>query len=290
MDSFSSTAVINDRSVIRIMNKERVTNLAAKAKELRRLMITMCHHGDAGHVGGSLSSAEIMAVLFWDEMRLDPARPGWEERDRFVLSKGHCTPALYSTLASRGYFPLEWLDRFGLAGSPLQKHPDMHKVPGVEISSGSLGQGFSAGVGMALGAKKRAWPGRVYVLLGDGEIQEGQVWEAAMFAAHYGLDNLVAIVDRNMLQVDGRTDEISAVEPLFAKWEAFGWYTQAVEGNDVASLLAAFAKARETTGRPNAIIARTIKGKGCTLTEDRVDSHHRAFDDREYEQAMRELA
>jgi transketolase len=271
------------------MNDTKESNLVITARELRRLMANMIYKGDAGHIGGSLSATEIMTVLYFEEMRIDLQNPQWAQRDRFVLSKGHCSPVIYATLALKGYFPIQWLDEFSMNGSPLQKHPDMKKVPGIDISSGSLAQGLSVASGMAWAVKKKGWDSRVYALLGDGELQEGQIWEAAMFAAHQKLDNLVAIVDRNLLQIDGTTEEICSLEPLSKKWEAFGWFTQTIDGHDISAILAAFAKAKTIKGSPSVIISKTIKGKGFSLTENRLDSHHRAFNKEEYEKAISEL-
>lgn len=269
---------------------ERVSKLIEKAKEQRKLVLEQVYKGGSGHVGGSLSSVEIMTVLYFDILKVDPNNPNWEKRDRFVLSKGHCTPIYYSSLALRGYFPISLLDRFAADGSPLQKHPDMHKVPGVDISTGSLGQGLSIGAGMAWAIRKKGWESRVYVLLGDGEIQEGQIWEAAMFAASKKLGNLIAIVDRNMLQIDGSTEEVCpSLEPLEDNWKAFGWNTQRINGHNVLELLKAFERISQVVYQPNVIIAQTIKGKGISITENRVDSHHRGFSYEEYKKALSEL-
>ncbi|WP_334111009.1 transketolase [Thermodesulfitimonas autotrophica] len=262
--------------------------LERKACAIRQDVIRMLATAGSGHPGGSLSAVEILTALYFQVLRVDPRQPDDPERDRFILSKGHACPALYATLAERGFFPLSWLEDLRRLGSPLQGHPDMRKVPGVEMSTGSLGQGLSVGVGMALAGRLRESGYRVYVLLGDGECQEGQVWEAAMAAAHYRLRNLVAIVDRNGLQIDGPTEEVLALEPLADKWKAFGWSVITVNGHDFGELFSAF----ESVGyarRPTAIIARTVKGKGVSFMESQVDWHGKAPNREQGEQALREL-
>lgn len=275
-------------SAVRFPAPGKYRELERKACAIRQDVIRMLATAGSGHPGGSLSAVEILTALYFQVLRVDPRRPDDPERDRFILSKGHACPALYATLAERGFFPLSWLEDLRRLGSPLQGHPDMRKVPGVEMSTGSLGQGLSVGVGMALAGRLRESGYRVYVLLGDGECQEGQVWEAAMAAAHYRLRNLVAIVDRNGLQIDGPTEEVLALEPLADKWKAFGWSVITVNGHDFGELLSAF----ESVGyarRPTAIIARTVKGKGVSFMENQVDWHGKAPNREQGEQALKEL-
>ena len=263
--------------------------LQQKALDIRRGIVTAVHSAKSGHPGGSLSAADIMACLFFKEMNINPSNPDDPDRDRFVLSKGHVAPALYSTLANRGYFPVDDLTTLRHTGSYLQGHPDMKHIPGVDMSSGSLGQGLSAAVGMALAAKLDNKDFRVYSLLGDGESEEGQIWEAAMFAGFRKLDNLVVIVDNNNLQIDGRLDEVCSPNPLDKKFEAFNFHVISIDGNNIEEILAAFKEARETKGMPTAIIAHTVKGKGVSFMENNVGWHGKAPNDEEYEQAMAEL-
>lgn len=265
--------------------------LAKIANEVRRGIVTGVHAAKSGHPGGSLGAADIMTYLYFGEMDVDPANPSRAERDRFVLSKGHCAPALYAVLAERGFFPKEELETLRHIGSRLQGHPNMNDTPGVDMSTGSLGQGISAAVGMALAAKHWGDSYRVYTLLGDGECEEGQVWEAAMFAGNHDLDNLVAIVDHNGLQIDGSIDEVNSAMPLADKFRAFKWHViELADGNDMAQIEAAFAEAREVTGAPVAIIAETVKGKGVSFMENQVGWHGKAPNDEQFEQAMAELA
>ena len=264
--------------------------LAVMANQIRKGIITAVHGAKAGHPGGSLSAADIFTYLYFEEMNIDPKDPKKEDRDRFVLSKGHTAPGLYSTLANRGYFPVEDLPTLRHLGSYLQGHPCLQHVPGVDMSSGSLGQGISAAVGMALGAKVRNKDFRVYTLLGDGEIEEGQVWEAAMFAGHRKLDNLVVIVDNNGLQIDGPVSEVCSPYPIDKKFEAFNFHVINLEdGNDMEQIRAAFTEARNMTGKPTAIIAHTLKGKGVSFMEGSVDWHGKAPNDAEFEIAMKDL-
>ena len=245
----------------------------------------------SGHPGGSLGAADIMTYLYFEEMNIDPADPHKADRDRFVLSKGHAAPGLYSVLANRGYFPVEELETLRHIGSRLQGHPNMNDTPGIDMSTGSLGQGISAAVGMALAAKHWGDGYRVYTLLGDGECEEGQVWEAAMFAGNHALDNLVAVVDHNGLQIDGTIDEVNSAMPLADKFRAFKWHViELADGNDMAQIEAAFAEAREVTGAPVAIIAETVKGKGVSFMENQVGWHGKAPNDEQFEQAMAGLA
>jgi transketolase len=250
------------------MSTEKVAFLTTTAARLRKNIIRMILNAGSGHPGGSLSAIDIITYLYFHHMRIDPANPAWPDRDRFVLSKGHCAPALYAALAARGYFPEEELWTLRDIGSMLQGHPDMRKTPGVDITTGSLGQGFACAAGMALGAKVLRKDFRVFVMVGDGELQEGVIWEAAMAGAHYRLGNLVAVVDNNRLQTDGRTSEIMAVEPIGQKWTAFGWDVQQINGHDFLEIDDAFQQARSRRGRPQLIIANTVKGKGIPAIED----------------------
>lgn len=260
------------------------------ANEIRKGIITGVHSAKAGHPGGSLSAADIFTYLYFEEMNIDPENPKKADRDRFVLSKGHTAPGLYSTLAHRGFFPVEDLTTLRKVGSYLQGHPDMKHIPGVDMSSGSLGQGISAAVGMALSAKISNESYRVYTLLGDGEIQEGQVWEASMFAGAHHLDNLVVIVDNNGLQIDGSVEEVCSPYPIDKKFEAFNFHTICLkDGNDFDQIKAAFDEARTVKEKPVAIIAKTTKGKGVSFMENQVSWHGKAPNDAEYETAMVEL-
>lgn len=269
------------------MNK---TKLQITANEVRKGIITGVHAAKAGHPGGSLSAADIFTYLYFEEMNIDPKDPKKADRDRFVLSKGHTAPGLYSTLAQRGYFPVEDLKTLRHLGSYLQGHPDMKHILGVDMSSGSLGQGISAAVGMALSAKLSNDSYRVYTLLGDGEIQEGQVWEAAMFAGFRKLDNLVVIVDNNGLQIDGPVDQVCSPYPIVDKFKAFNFHViDLKDGNDMDQIAAAFAEARATKGMPTAIIAHTVKGKGVSFMENQVGWHGKAPNDEEYAIAMADL-
>lgn len=260
------------------------------ANEVRKGIITGVHAAKAGHPGGSLSAAEVFTYLYFEEMNIDPKQPKNPNRDRFVLSKGHTAPGLYAALANRGYFPVEDLKTLRQIGSYLQGHPCIGHTPGIDMSSGSLGQGISAAVGMALSAKLQKKEYRVYTLLGDGELQEGQVWEAAMFAGHRKLDNLVVIVDNNGLQIDGTVDEVCSPYPIDKKFEAFNFHTICVaDGNDFAQLKEAFAQARQTKGMPTAIIMKTVKGKGVSFMENNVAWHGAAPNDEQYAIAMNDL-
>ena len=268
------------------MNK---LELMKTANEIRKGIVTALHSAKAGHPGGSLSATEIFTYLYFEEMNVDPKDPKKADRDRFVLSKGHTAPGLYSVLAQRGYFPVEDLKTLRHTGSYLQGHPDMKHIPGVDMSSGSLGQGISAAVGMAIAGKLDNADYRVYTLLGDGEIQEGQVWEASMLAAHRKLDNLVVIVDNNNLQIDGEITEVNSPYPIDKKFEAFNFHVINIDGNDFDQIRAAFKEARETKGMPTAIIAKTVKGKGVSFMENVCDWHGKAPNDEQYEVAMADL-
>ena len=269
------------------MNK---LELQKTANEVRKGIVTAVHSAKAGHPGGSLSAADLFTYLYFEEMNIDPKEPKKADRDRFVLSKGHTAPGLYATLAYRGYFPVEDLKTLRHIGSYLQGHPDMKHIPGVDMSSGSLGQGISAAVGMALAGKMDNADYRVYTLLGDGEIQEGQVWEASMFAGHRKLDNLVVIVDNNGLQIDGKIEDVCSPYPIDKKFEAFNFHVINVEdGNDFDQLAAAFKEAKETKGMPTAIIMKTVKGKGVSYMENNAGWHGKAPNDEEYAIAMADL-
>ena len=268
------------------MNK---LELQKVANEVRKGIITSVHAAKAGHPGGSLSAADIFTYLYFEEMNVDPKDPKKADRDRFVLSKGHTAPGLYSALAQKGYFPVEDLETLRHLGSYLQGHPDMKHIPGVDMSSGSLGQGISAAVGMAIAGKMDNADYRVYTLLGDGEIQEGQVWEASMMAGFRKLDNLVVIVDNNNLQIDGAIDEVCSPYPIDKKFEAFNFHVINIDGNDFDQIDAAFKEAKATKGMPTAIIAHTVKGKGVSFMENQVGWHGTAPNDEQYAAAMEEL-
>ena len=264
--------------------------LRRRANDVRKGIVTAVYSAKAGHPGGSLSSADVFTVLYFGAMDIDPKDPKKADRDRFVLSKGHTAPGLYSTLANRGYFPVEDLKTLRHTGSYLQGHPDMKHIPGVDMSSGSLGQGASAAVGMALGAKMDGKAFRVYTLLGDGEIQEGQVWEAAMLAGFRKLDNLCFIVDNNNLQIDGPIDQVCSPYPIDRKFEAFNFHVINVDAHDFDELRAAFKEARETKGMPTCIVMHSLKGKGVSFMENNADWHGKAPNDEEYARAMADLA
>ena len=263
--------------------------LKRKANDVRKGIVTAVHAAKSGHPGGSLSAADIFTYLYFEELNIDPKNPKKPDRDRFVLSKGHTAPGLYSALAQRGYFPVEDLKTLRHLGSYLQGHPDMKHIPGVDMSSGSLGQGISAAVGMAIAGKLDNADYRVYTLLGDGEIQEGQVWEASMLAASHKLDNLVVIVDNNNLQIDGTIEEVNSPYPIDKKFEAFNFHVINIDGNDFDQIDAAFKEAKTVKGQPTAIIAKTLKGKGVSFMENQVGWHGKAPNDEEYAIAMEDL-
>lgn len=271
------------------MTKQEQLELKKIACKVRMGVLTSTHGAKAGHPGGSLSAADVLTYLYFKEMRVDPADPHWEGRDRFVLSKGHAAPGLYSVLAQKGFFPVEDLPTLRHIDSYLQGHPNMNTVPGVDMSTGSLGQGVSAACGMALGAKYKKQDVRVYTLLGDGELQEGEVWEAAMFAAHYKLDDLCLLADLNGLQIDGAVADVMSPAPVDEKFKAFGFFVQVIDGHDFEALEAAFAAAKAEKGRPSAILLKTTKGKGVSFMENNVGWHGKAPNDAEYEQGMAEL-
>ncbi|WP_178006352.1 transketolase [Mediterraneibacter sp.] len=263
--------------------------LMKTANEVRKGIVTSVHSAKAGHPGGSLSAADLFTYLYFEEMNVDPKDPKKADRDRFVLSKGHTAPGLYAALAEKGFFPKEDLITLRHTGSYLQGHPDMKCIPGVDMSSGSLGQGVSAAVGMAIAAKMSGEDYRVYTLLGDGEIQEGQVWEAAMLASHHKLDNLLLIVDNNNLQIDGEITKVNSPYPIDKKFEAFNFHVINIDGNDFDQIDAAFKEAKTVKGRPTAIIAKTVKGKGVSFMENQAGWHGKAPNDEEYKVAMADL-
>lgn len=266
--------------------KEKLQQISCK---VRMGIIEGVYCAKAGHPGGSLSSADILTYLYFEEMKLDPQKPNWEDRDRFVLSKGHGAPALYSCLAHKGFFEVDELKTLRKIGSRLQGHPDMKHIPGVDMSTGSLGQGISAACGMAKAAKIMKKDYRVYAVLGDGELQEGQVWEASMFAAHNKLDNLCVVVDNNGLQIDGSIEEVCSPYPIDEKFKAFGFNVISIDGHDYDQIEAAYKEARNCKGKPTAIIAKTIKGKGVSFMENQVSWHGAAPNEKQYDTAMQEL-
>ena len=271
------------------MEAKKLQILREKANRVRIGVIEGTHAAKSGHPGGSLSAADILTYLYFEEMNIDPKNPKWEDRDRFVLSKGHCAPALYAVLAERGFFPPEELLTLRKFPSRLQGHPDMNSTPGVDMSAGSLGLGISAAAGMALAGKIDGRSYRVYTVVGDGESEEGQVWEACMFAAHYKLDNLCVIVDWNGLQIDGPVAEVMNPTPHDKKLEAFGFHVISIDGSDMEQIAAAFREARTIKGKPTAIVAKTVKGKGVSFMENQVKWHGSAPNDEQYEQALAEL-
>ena len=271
------------------MDKTKKTELKKLACKVRMGVIEGTFNAKSGHPGGSLSIADIITYLYFEEMNIDPKNPAFEDRDRFVLSKGHTAPALYSALALKGFFPFELIKTLRKPDSMLQGHPSMRYTPGVDMSTGSLGQGISAAVGMALGAKLKGKDFRVYTALGDGEIEEGQVWEAAMFAGNRKLDNLVAVVDFNNLQIDGALDEVNSPCPIDEKFAAFGWNVIVINGHCFDEIDEAFKKAKELKGKPTCIVAKTVKGKGVSFMENKCDWHGSAPNAEQYEQAMKEL-
>lgn len=274
---------------MRPTDTDTIKMVEEKARNIREKIITMLGQAGSGHTGGSLSSADILACLYFWEMDLDPQQPHWPDRDRFVLSKGHAAPVLYAALAEKGFFPEELLKTLRQLGSPLQGHPDMRKLAGVEASTGSLGQGISWAVGMALAARLDNKSHRVYTLLGDGELEEGMVWEATMAAVHYKLDNLVLIIDYNGLQIDGPISQVMSPEPIAEKFAAFGCHVIDIDGHEMGQIMAALNKARQVKGRPTAIVAKTIKGRGCSFMENRVEWHGVAPKPDEVEKALLEL-
>jgi len=271
------------------MDNKTLEQLKEKANVIRKDIIEMLAEAKSGHPGGSLSAVEILTYLYFKEMNVDPANPHWPDRDRFILSKGHGAPVLYSVLAEKGYFPKEELMKLRKTGAMLQGHPDMKGTPGVDMSTGSLGQGLSAANGMALAGKLDNKNYRVYALLGDGEMQEGQVWEAAMTSAHYKLDNLTIFIDNNGLQIDGTNEEVKNVNPIEDKWKVFGWHVITIDGHDLHQIEKAVEEAKNTKGKPTAIVAKTIKGKGVSFMENQVGWHGVAPNAEQKEQALKEL-
>ena len=272
------------------MTSEERTSLRRMACKIRMGIIEGTYNAKSGHPGGSLSAADMITDLYFRHMRVDPQNPRWQERDRFVLSKGHAAPALYAALAHRGFFPVEEIKSLRHIGSRLQGHPNMLSVPGVDMSTGSLGQGVSSACGMAIGAKKLNLPSRVYTILGDGEIEEGQVWEAFMFANYYKLDNLVVMIDNNNLQIDGPITEVMSPYPIEEKLSAFGFFVQTIDGHDFDAMETALARAQQEKGRPSAIVLKTVKGKGVSFMENEVDWHGKGPNQEEYNRAMEELS
>lgn len=271
------------------ITEEDINDLKQKANSIRNSILDEVYLAQSGHPGGALSIVEILTVLYFTQMNIDPKNPQNENRDRLVLSKGHCCAALYATLAERGYFDKEELKSFRQIGGMLQGHPDMKHIPGVDMSSGSLGQGLSSANGMALSSKMDSKGFRVYCIVGDGEIQEGQIWEAAMTSSHYKLDNLCVIVDNNNLQIDGKVTDVMNIYPLKNKFESFGFEVFEIDGNDIDSLISVFQKAKTVKGKPTAIIAKTVKGKGVSYMEDKIEWHGKAPNEEEYKIAKEEL-
>lgn len=272
-----------------MISDEHLRALMEKAYRIRKHVLEMTTEAGSGHPGGSLSCVDVITALYFHVMRHDPKRPQWPDRDRFVLSKGHAAPALYAALAECGYFPIEELKTLRKFGSILQGHPDRNRVPGVEISSGSLGNGLAIANGMALAGKLDGRSYRVYVLLGDGECQEGLIWEAAMFAAHYKIDNLTAIIDRNGLQIDGPTEKVMSIEPLADKWRSFGWHVIEVDGHDMAAIIDACEEAKRVKGKPTLIIAHLVKGRGVSFMEWVASFHGKTLSPKDLEKALAEL-
>jgi len=272
-----------------MLEKDKLKQLKITATKIRKHIIEEVYHAASGHPGGSLSCTDILTILYFHEMRVDPENPNWPDRDRFVLSKGHCAPALYATLAERGFSPVEELIKFRSIESYLQGHPSMKDVPGVDMSTGSLGQGISASVGMALAGKLDNKDYRVYALLGDGELQEGQVWEALMSAAHYKLDNLTAFLDHNGLQIDGKITEVMSPEPVVDKFKAFGWNVIIIDGHDYDQIINAIETAKKTKGMPTMIVAETTKGKGVSFMENQAGWHGSPPNKEQRDQAIAEL-
>ncbi|MDO5444668.1 MAG: transketolase [Eubacteriales bacterium] len=271
------------------MEAEKKRFLEKTAQQIRITGLEMVKTARSGHIGGAFSMSEIMSVLYFDQMNIRPEDPSWEDRDRFVLSKGHCTVALYPTLALRGFFDRSLLDTFRRADGHLSGHAEMHHVPGVDMSTGSLGQGFSVAVGMAQGAKTAGKDFFIYSVMGDGEIQEGQIWEASMYAGAHQLDNLIAIVDSNKVQLDGTVKEILDTGDLAAKWESFGFFVQSIDGHNVEEITAAVERAKAQKGKPSMIIANTVKGKGISFMEGKHEWHGKTPNDEQFEMAFKEL-
>ncbi len=266
-----------------------VGELISISKRIRIKILHMLTLSGSGHTGGSLSAADVATAIYFSKMKFDPANPSWEERDRFIMSKGHAAPLIYAIMAAAGYFPKEDIDSLRKIESPLQGHPCCRKLPGIEVSTGSLGQGLSVANGMALGLRLDNNPARVFCIMGDGEIQEGQIWEAAMTAAHYNIDNICAVVDNNELQIDGPVEEVMGIQPVHDKWEAFGWHAISIDGHDMEEILRALDEAENTKGKPTVIIANTTKGKGVSFFENKVEYHGAAPSQDEFERAVKEI-
>ncbi len=273
-----------------MLDRSTLESLRARAKSIRRQIVAMVHRANSGHIGGSLGATELVTALYFHLMRHDPAQPDWAERDRFVLSKGHCTPVIYAALAEAGYFPASDLETFRRPGSHLQGHPYQPKTPGIDASTGTLGLGLSTACGMALGARLRHSPETYYVICGDGESQEGQIWEAAMFASKYRLGNLIAFTDRNRLQTDGNTEDVMPLDPLPEKWAAFGWHTQEIDGHDYDAIVDAVAAAKARPDQPSMIVANTIKGRGVSFMENVASWHGTPPTTDELQRALQEIA
>jgi transketolase len=271
------------------MDSQEKSTLERKARQLRMLILEMIGKLGVGHIGGALSIVEALTVLYYKHMNIDPSNPAWEKRDRFVLSKGHGGPGLYAVLADKGYFPVAWLDTLNRPNTNLPSHCDRLKTPGIDMTAGSLGQGFSAAIGMAVGAKIDKTDIRVYAIIGDGESQEGQIWEAAMFAGHHRLDNVIALQDFNDMQIDGMTADINNLEPIEDKWRSFGWNVYSVDGHDVESIDNAISLGKHTKGKPTMIVLRTTKGKGASFSEGKVSSHNMTITEEQWKAAVEQL-
>jgi transketolase len=276
--AISSTGKITDIEELKII-----------AKKIRVKILHMLTKSGSGHTGGSLSAADVAVAIYFSKMKFDPKNPKWEERDRFIMSKGHAAPLIYAIMAEAGYFPMETIDTLRKIESPLQGHPCCQKLPGIEVSTGSLGQGLSVANGMALGLRLNSNPARVFCIMGDGEIQEGQIWEAAMTASHYKIDNLCAVVDYNGLQIDGPVEQVMNINPVHDKWEAFGWHVTDIDGHDMESIVRALNEAENTKGRPSVIIANTTKGKGSSIFEGKVEFHGVTPTEEEFDKAVKEI-
>jgi transketolase len=276
--AISSTGKITDIEELKII-----------AKKIRVNILHMLTKSGSGHTGGSLSAADVAVAIYFSKMKFDPKNPKWEERDRFIMSKGHAAPLIYAIMAEAGYFPMETIDTLRKIESPLQGHPCCQKLPGIEVSTGSLGQGLSVANGMALGLRLNSNPARVFCIMGDGEIQEGQIWEAAMTASHYKIDNLCAVVDYNGLQIDGPVEQVMNINPVHDKWEAFGWHVTDIDGHDMESIVRALNEAENTKGRPSVIIANTTKGKGSSIFEGKVEFHGVTPTEEEFDKAVKEI-
>ena len=275
-----------------VMIKGKITDvqeLKNVAKKIRVNILHMLTQAGSGHTGGSLSAADVAVAIYFSKMSFNPDNPKWEGRDRFILSKGHAAPLLYAIMAEAGYFPMETINNLRKIESPLQGHPCCKHMPGIEVSTGSLGQGLSVANGMALGLRLDNNPARVYCIMGDGEIQEGQIWEAAMTSAHYKIDNLCAVVDNNELQIDGPVEEVMGIQPIHDKWEAFGWHVISIDGHDMEEILKALDEAESLKGKPTVIIANTTKGKGVSFFEDKVEYHGVAPSQEEFDKAVKEI-